>query len=30
MTCADEELAERLQAFDGDMTFEYDWKLNAP
>ena len=30
MQYADEGLAERLQSFDGDMTFEYDWKLNAP
>ena len=30
MQYATGELAERLQGFDGDMTFEYDWKLNAP
>ena len=27
---ADEDLAERLRGFDGDMKFEYDWSLNAP
>ena len=30
MQYADEGLAERLQSFDGDMAFEYNWKLNAP
>ena len=30
MKYADGDLAERLRGFDGDMTFEYDWKLNAP
>ena len=27
---ADAPLAERLQGFEGDMTFAYDWALNAP
>ena len=30
MQYAAADLAERLKGFDGDMTFEYDWKLNAP
>ena len=27
---ADEELTTQLNAFDGDLEFEYDWSLNAP